>query len=106
MQSDKDLKLSYRLANYARDQGGDRYKRLIQKVGYQLEQKRVEKEGLKPNEVRENHPILDLRGRDQDTELPVVCFKCIYGLILANEGRVSAMRFFTVAKSELEKTNN
>lgn len=34
--------------------------------------------------------------------MPLICFKCIYELILLHEGKASALRFFAVAKDELE----
>jgi hypothetical protein len=37
-------------------------------------------------------------------ELPDVCFKCLYSIILTHEGRHTATKYFTVAKSELQST--
>ncbi|TNV85872.1 hypothetical protein FGO68_gene14572 [Halteria grandinella] len=100
VQSDKDIRLSYRLANYARDQDGDRYKRLLYRVNTELEFKRRELEGNKSKDITEIS-LLDLRGREQDSHLPLICFKCIYELILSYEGRQNAMRFFNVAQSDI-----
>jgi hypothetical protein len=88
--SRKDVKLSHRIANYARESGGERYKRLAYRVNHILEERRRKNEGRAYDIILEPiviEKVLDLQGKENEEGSLLVCFKCIYELILSYEGR-------------------
>lgn len=101
-----EIKVAQRIANYAKDRGNERYMKLFKRIEEQAEKRKGGKgegEHLPPIEEK---GIEAKEETDEETvilpELPTVCFKCIYDLILVYEGRQNALRVFNVARNELE----